>query len=66
MKLLTLPEVADECRAPLSTARWWCTIGKLRSIKVGRRRLVRREDLDQFLQECALPEGVGVDKAGDR
>lgn len=51
-ELLTLGEVATMCRTVISTARWWVHIGKLKSIKVGRRRLVRRVDLDAFLADC--------------
>jgi excisionase family DNA binding protein len=48
-ELLLLEEVARECRAPLASVRHWIASGRLRSIRPGRRRLVRREDLDRFL-----------------
>lgn len=48
-KFLVLTEVAQECRAPLASVRRWISSGRLPSIRPGRRRLVRREDLDRFL-----------------
>lgn len=47
--LLFLEEVAVVARAKLETVRFWIKQGKLRSIRPGRRRLVRREDLEAFL-----------------
>lgn len=46
---LLLKEVAEETRTPLSTVRHWIATGKLPSVRPGRRRLVRRVDLDAFL-----------------
>ncbi len=48
-ELLFLEEVAVETRAALSTVRYWITTGKLPSLRPGRRRLVRRSDLERFL-----------------
>jgi excisionase family DNA binding protein len=48
-EFLFLEEVASETRTPLSTVRYWIITGKLPSIRPGRRRLVRRSDLDRFL-----------------
>jgi excisionase family DNA binding protein len=48
-EFLFLEEVASEIRTPLSTVRYWVMIGKLPSIRPGRRRLVRRSDLERFL-----------------
>ncbi len=45
----TLLEVAAICRAPLSSVRVWCATDKLKSQRVGRRRLVREVDLLAFL-----------------
>lgn len=56
-ELLLLEEVAAEVRAPLSSVRFWVATGKLRSLRPGRRRLVRRLDLDLFLH---WPEGASV------
>lgn len=47
--LLILEEVAELTRAKLETVRFWIKQGKLRSIRPGRRRLVRRQDLEAFL-----------------
>lgn len=44
-----LPDVARICLASLSTVRHWIAIGRLKSIKPGRRRLVLRADLAKFL-----------------
>lgn len=46
---LLLTEIAEETRTPLSTVRHWIATGKLPSVRPGRRRLVRRVDLDAFL-----------------
>ena len=51
--LLLVGEVAHECRASVSTVRFWIRTGKLRSLRPGRRRLVRRGDLELFLQSTA-------------
>jgi excisionase family DNA binding protein len=48
-QLLLLDEVAREARVSLSTVRFWIGAGKLPSVRPGRRRLVRRSDLDAFL-----------------
>lgn len=48
-EFLLLDEIARMCRAPVSTVRYWVSTGRLRSIRPGRRRLVRRVDLDRFL-----------------
>jgi excisionase family DNA binding protein len=46
---LYLDEVARECRTSVSTVRHWISVGRLRSIRPGRRLLITREDLDSFL-----------------
>jgi excisionase family DNA binding protein len=48
---LTLPEVAEQARAPLSSVRGWVYGGKLRARKVGRRVLVAEGDLARFMQD---------------
>lgn len=55
--LLTITEVASLTRAPIATVRHWIAVGKLRSLRPGRRRLVRRADLAAFL-------GVSPDELG--
>ena len=47
--LMTLDDVADYCRTSVATVRYWIAKGRLRSLRPGRRRLVRREDLLRFL-----------------
>ena len=46
---LLLTECADYARVAVSTVRHWITTGKLPSVRPGRRRMVRREDLDAYL-----------------
>ena len=46
---LLLSECAAHARVPVSTIRHWIAVGKLRSVRPGRRRMVRREDLDALL-----------------
>ena len=48
-ELLLLEEVAELTRAPLSCVRFWVRTGKLPSLRPGRRVLVRRSVLEQFL-----------------
>ena len=48
--LMTLDDVADYCRTSVATVRYWIAQGRLRSLRPGRRRLVRREDLLRFLE----------------
>ena len=48
---MVLEEVAAKTRASVSTVRQWVRYGKLDSILVGRRRLVRRSDLDAFMTQ---------------
>lgn len=54
--LYTLDEVAARCRAPLSTVRWWAQCGRLRTVKLGRRPLVREADLRLFIEAHLAPE----------
>jgi excisionase family DNA binding protein len=49
--LLILEEVAELTRANIETVRFWIKEGKLRSLRPGRRRLVRRLDLESFLAD---------------
>lgn len=43
--LLIVPEVAKICRVSGRTIRHWIHVGKLKSLRVGRRHLVRRSDV---------------------
>lgn len=47
--LLTILEAAQAARTTPSTVRHWLAIGRLASVKPGRRRLIRRTDLATFL-----------------
>jgi excisionase family DNA binding protein len=50
---LLLPEVAEYTRVPISTVRHWIATGKLTSVRVGKRRLVRLSDLEAFVAPLA-------------
>lgn len=48
---MTLAEVAEHCRAPIETVRYWRKIGKgPRSFKVGRRVLYAADDVEAWLR----------------
>jgi excisionase family DNA binding protein len=49
-ELMFVEEVAETCRAPVGTVRHWLRDGRLKSFRLGRRRLVRRADLNTFLR----------------
>jgi excisionase family DNA binding protein len=61
-QFLLLEEIAAETRAPISTVRHWIATGKLASVRPGRRRLVRRVDLEAFLSGACI-EGRERSKA---
>jgi excisionase family DNA binding protein len=48
---LFVEEVARMCRTPASSVRYWLCTGRLASVKPGKRRLIRRDDLERFLRE---------------
>lgn len=50
LALLTLEEAARVARTSPSTVRHWLAIGRLASVKPGRRRLIRRADLARLLE----------------
>jgi len=50
---LYLDEVARECRTSVSTVRHWIAVGRLRSVRPGRRLLVTRDDLESFIDASA-------------
>lgn len=53
-QLFTVPEVADFLRVPVSTIRYWRTLGQgPKLIKVGRRLACRKDDLDAFVERLA-------------
>jgi excisionase family DNA binding protein len=52
-EFLTVREFAALVRAPEETVRYWVWKGIApRSVKVGRRRLFARSDIDAWLQAC--------------
>ena len=48
---LLLDEVAELARVSVDTVRFWIRAHKLASVRPGRRRMVRREVLDAFLEQ---------------
>lgn len=48
--LLLISEVAEIARVSAETVRFWIKQRRLASIRPGRRRLIRREALEAFLQ----------------
>ena len=56
--LLFLHEVAEITRVPLSSVRRWVATGRLPSLRPGRRRLVRAEDLAAMLRASERPARV--------
>jgi excisionase family DNA binding protein len=65
-EFLTLDETAERARVSVSTVRYWIRQKKLASVRPGRRRLVRRVDLDRLLggetapPAPSLPEPVAT------
>jgi excisionase family DNA binding protein len=49
-RLLSVEEVADALSVSKTTAYALCWEGQLPSLKLGRRRLVRRADLSEFIE----------------
>lgn len=56
-QFLFLEEVAELTRVPVSCVRFWIRTGKLASLKPGRRVLVRRSELDDFLKASERKHG---------
>jgi excisionase family DNA binding protein len=48
-RLLTVEQIAAATSSPVSSVRSWIYSGRLRSLKVGRRRLVAEPALEAFL-----------------
>ena len=48
--LLLLVEVAEISRVSIESVRFWIKRGRLPSYRYGKRRVVRREDLEAFLR----------------
>ena len=47
--VLSIEEVAENTGRSASTVRWWIHVGLLQSVKLGRRRMIRRTDLAKFI-----------------
>jgi len=62
-EFLFVEEVASETRVSISTVRHWIRTGKLPSLKPGRRRLVRRSDLDALLAGAGSATVAGTPTA---
>jgi excisionase family DNA binding protein len=54
-ELLLISEVAAACRVSVATVRYWIQRGRLPSVRPGRRRMVRREDLAALLAATGSP-----------
>jgi excisionase family DNA binding protein len=52
---LTLDQIAERLHTPRETVRYWVAVGKLRSYKPGRKRLVREDDLVAFIEGSTPP-----------
>jgi len=50
--VMFLEEVAEATRVPLSTLRYWIQNGTLKTGKIGRRRVMRREDVDALIESA--------------
>jgi excisionase family DNA binding protein len=62
---LLLSEVAEIARTSVDSVRSWVRSGRLRSVKPGRRRLIRRDELERFLARDGLTERRGANAAGE-
>ena len=62
---LLVAEVAELAEAPVHSVRAWLRSGRLPSVKLGRRRLVRRADFEAFMASDRLTERKPVGPARD-
>lgn len=53
-EVLFLNEVASLLRLPVTTLRAWARNGRLPAVKIGRRYLVRRVDLNRLLDPASV------------
>lgn len=54
MNLKTIDEAAEQLRVPVSTLRYWRATGKGGTpvfVRIGRRLVVRQDDLDRFVAQ---------------
>ena len=54
LNLLSLEEAAKELRISIYTVRLWRAQNKIPIVKLGRRVLVRREDLEEFVNRSVV------------
>ncbi|MGO8991200.1 MAG: helix-turn-helix domain-containing protein [bacterium] len=59
LNLLSLDEARKELKISIHTMRAWTHQGKFPIVKLGRRVLIRREDLEIFVNKSVV-EGRGV------
>lgn len=50
LDLLNLEEAAKELRVSIHTMRGWSQKGRFPKVKLGRRVLIKREDLEEFVR----------------
>ena len=50
IQLHTLKEVAEICRVPLATVRYWRSMRRIKVIKLGKHPLVSHKDLVAFIE----------------
>ncbi len=54
-RFLTIEELAAEARVSPSSVRHWLRVGKLKSVRPGRRRLIERAEWERWLRAEAHP-----------
>jgi excisionase family DNA binding protein len=52
-RFLTLAEVSQELRVPVSSIRKWIYAGKLKTVKPGKLLMVSRLELERFIQQAS-------------
>ena len=52
---LSVSEVAQELNVSIFTIRSWLRQNRLQYLKLGKRVLIRREDLDRFVEKALVP-----------
>jgi excisionase family DNA binding protein len=57
-ELLDIPAVRHELRAGDSTIRRWIREGRLPTVRIGRRILIRREALERFVRSASGPSDL--------
>lgn len=62
-QLLMVEEIAAGLRVQVSTVRYWIRSGKLPAVKLGRRLMIYRGDLEKFVCGCRRLVTVSVPKS---